>query len=79
MPVDLIAVIVVVWVVLLGLALAARRITARWVRMLLVTSAYCVLAAVALGYLGITRSGLLGAFGMLLPYACAVLVTVIAV
>ena len=78
MPAGLIVAIVVVWAVLLGVAVAARRIVARWVRVLLVTAAYCVLAALALAYFGVNRSGLLGAFGMLLPYVCATVVTVLA-
>ena len=73
------AVIVCVWACLLGTAYVARAV-ARLSRLrsaLLVAAAYLVLCGLDLAWFGLNRSGLLGAFGMLLPCAAASLLAVL--
>ncbi len=64
--------IVAVWGLLLGAATLSRGAgRGRGASVAIVTVAYLAVAAAALGWFGLTRSGALGVFGMLFPYAVA--------
>ena len=72
-------VIVAVWACLLGTAYIARAI-ARLSRVrsaLVVGAAYLVLCALDMAWFGLNQTGFLGAFGMLLPCAAAVVLAVL--
>ena len=71
--------IIVVWSVLLGSAYLSRIIAGFGKRssVLAVTAGYAALSLLAVAWLGFNRAGLLGAFGMLLPYAAAIGVVMI--
>jgi hypothetical protein len=79
MPV-VIVIIAAVWGVLFGAAYLSR-VTAgcgkRW-SAAIVTGSYLALAALSLSWFGFNTDGILGAFGMSLPYAAAIGVVLIA-
>lgn len=65
--------IIVVWGVLFAAAYLSRVTGGRSRRssVAVVTGSYLVLGFLALSWFGFNRTGFLGAFGMLLPYAAA--------
>ncbi|WP_428486026.1 hypothetical protein [Rhodopila sp.] len=71
--------IVVVWSVLFGAAYFSRVVgrLSRQSCITIVTGCYLVLSALALSWFGLTRTGLLGITGMLLPYAVGIAIVMI--
>ena len=69
-------VIVVVWTALFGTACAARRL-GRVAAVGAVTACYVAAASLALHWLGWGAQGMLGAAGMLVPYAAAVAIAIV--
>ena len=76
---PLAVVIVIVWAFLFGAAYVARVIArlSRTRSALVVGGAYLALCGFDLAWFGLNRTGFLGAFGMVLPCAAAVVLIVL--